>query len=119
MSPIEAVEKSAANAEGVTGVFEMIVQATGTDQKKVFLNSQDDYRDRRNLSVVLSQTITMAMLKRDGIEPIVDLKGKKIRVYGTARAVKVWFYVGGIRTKDYYYQTHIELSDAEHLAIVK
>ena len=51
MTPMEAVEKSAARAEGVTGVFELVVRATGTDRGQIFLNSQEDYRDRRNVSL--------------------------------------------------------------------
>ena len=52
IDPSSAVQlAAAAPRDGVTGVFAMTVRAVGRDERGVYLNSERDYRDQRNLTV--------------------------------------------------------------------
>lgn len=113
MTPEQAVMAAAAAAPaGVGGTFTFTVQATGEDMGYVFLNSQTDYRDQRNLSVEIPPAVRRQLRDSFGTDPLTYFKGKTIRVTGTAQRVKIWFNFGGYRTEKYYYQTHVIIKDA-------
>jgi len=109
----------AANAapDGVPGTFAMTVQATGTQNGRGFLNSELDYRDQRNLSVVLSPQAVQGLQERLGADPLVALQGKNILVTGSAARTRIAFIVDGVPTDKYYYQTHVNVTDASQLVI--
>ncbi|MCB1104984.1 MAG: hypothetical protein H7A44_06275 [Opitutaceae bacterium] len=116
ISPEQAVMAAAAAAPaGVDGVFTFTVQATGEDKGYVYLNSQADYRDQRNLSVEIPPAVRRELWRKFGADPIDYFKGKTIRVIGTAQRVKIWFNFGGYRTEKYYYQTHVMVRDADQI----
>ncbi|MDR3526860.1 MAG: hypothetical protein P4L57_06235 [Rhizomicrobium sp.] len=120
ITPSQAIEKAAAVApQGITGTFDVVVRATGDQGGDVFLNSQNDYRDPRNVSVVISPFVGAALMKRFGQSPQSYFVGKHILVTGEAKRVTIWFYSNGVRTNKYYYQTHIILADAGQLQIVQ
>src|SRR5205085_1522443 len=60
VAPAEAVQLAAAVApdHGIQGTFLLTVRASGVDKqrKQVFLNSELDYRDQRNLTLVIEQS---------------------------------------------------------------
>ena len=95
----------------------MTVQATGTQNGRGFLNSELDYRDQRNLSVVLSPQAVQGLQERLGADPLVALQGKNILVTGSAARTRIAFIVDGVPTDKYYYQTHVNVTDASQLVI--
>lgn len=54
LTPEQAIHRAAEAApSGVPGIYAMRVQATGRRGDRIFLNSELDYRDQRNLSIAL------------------------------------------------------------------
>lgn len=77
MLPAEAIAQAAAAAPGVvSGTFALKVRATGRDQTQLFLNSEVDYRDPRNVSVALTPRAATHLRERLGGNPQVVLKGR-------------------------------------------
>ncbi|PWF48539.1 hypothetical protein C7C56_011285 [Massilia glaciei] len=108
---------AAAPQSGVTGVFALTVKATG-HTKKVYLNSELDYRNSRNLSVALTPGAAAELESLLKSPPEVALKGKRILVAGTARRVRIDFIVDDKQTGKYYYQTHVLVTDASQIRIL-
>ena len=80
LSPAEAVDRI---NEAVT--VEMLVQRTKgcTGSRQVFLDSERDFQDPKNLGVVITRT-GAAKFKETGVDdPAVAFKGRIIRVKGT------------------------------------
>lgn len=119
IDPGMAVQLAAAAGEGrgVDGVFALNVRATGEAAGSLFLNSEKDYRDPRNLSVELRPQARTALAEQLGGDPGQALQGKPIRVRGTARLVKVVFISDGKPTDNYYYQTQVRVSDAAQIQL--
>ena len=62
--------------QGVSGLFEMTVRGSGiADAGRLYLNSQPDYRDPRNLSVVLTPAIQAQLRERFSADPAEFLDG--------------------------------------------
>jgi len=115
----QAVQLAAAAApSGVVGTFALQVQATGTDNGFTYLNSQNDYRDQRNLSVALTPEAAVDLARRLDGDLSDLLPGKRILVSGEARRVTIYFTAGGQRTEKYYYQTHVTVSDASQIKVL-
>jgi hypothetical protein len=89
MGPAEAVAAAQAKSEGVEGVFEFQVASTGAGGFNVYLNSAANYRDAGNLTVLLNPSASTPLRQQLGGYPEDVLKGKRIRVKGTARRVPV------------------------------
>jgi Tfp pilus assembly protein PilF len=110
--PLPAVLFAAdAAPDGTMGIFGFEVVATGRKNGEVFLNSEPDYRDQRNLTVSFSADSAAAFRKQHGQDPDVAFKGKRITVVGEARRVKIHFIANGKLTEKFYYQTHIEVTE--------
>lgn len=118
MTPVEAIQRAADDpVNGVTGVFEFTVQGA-TRLGYVFLNSEKDYRDQRCLTVRLSRG-NAATIGRDlGFSLHKGLIGKRIRVTGTARRVRIDISESGSPTGLYYYQTHIYVDDPGQIQVL-
>jgi hypothetical protein len=116
--PEQAVMNAAAVApRGVTAIFEMPVRAVGRSTGKLHLNSERDYRDQRNLSILVSPVVERALSERLG-EPLENrLVGATIAVRGTAYRVRIDFFEDGRPTGKYYYQTHVRLETADDLTV--
>lgn len=100
----------------VPGLFAMEVKASGRDRGRLYLNSEADYRDARNLSVVFTPETEAAFKREHGSAPDEFLAGKEIVVLGTARQVKVHFTDGrGVPSDRYYYQTHLVVAKPDHI----
>lgn len=108
---------AAASPNGTSGIFEMPVRAAGRAEGKLFLNSELDYRDPRNLSVVIVPTVEAALQQRFGVNPETYLTGKTIAVKGTARKTRIIFTAGGRPTDKYYFQTHLRVMRADDLTV--
>jgi hypothetical protein len=103
--------------EGVDGVFALKVLETGSQRGQIFLNSELDYRDQRNLTIAISEGASRQLAQRYQEDPQVYLKGKNILVSGAAVRTKIHFVVGGRLSEKYYYQTHVHVSDARQIAV--
>lgn len=113
IDPSSAVQLAAAAPRaGVSGVFAMPVRAVGRDERGVYLNSERDYRDQRNLTVVLAPDVAAQLEQRLGGPLEQRLRGRAIQVSGTARRTKIVFFADGRATDKYYYQTHVRVAKA-------
>jgi len=118
IQPAQAVQLAAEAApNGVSGVFALRVQATGTQDDFTYLNSELDYRDQRNLTIAIAPTAARQLETQLGANPLVALKGKRILVNGVATRAKIVFLSDGKPTDKYYYQTHVRVTDPKQIAI--
>lgn len=119
LSPREAIEKAAdAAPAGVFAQFEMTIAAVGEQFSMVYLNSQEDYRDQRCLTVAISPEAQEELRERFGRNLEKALKGKTIRIAGTARRVRIDFIVDRKPTGKYYYQTHVNMDSIKQLIAI-
>lgn len=118
ISPSAAVQLAAAVPErGVEGRFPMTVRAAGRT-RVLHLNSEEDYRDQRNLSIAVSPAAEAALAARLGKPPIEAMVGRDIVVTGRARRVRIELFLDdGTPTDKYYYQTHVVVTDADRIAL--
>jgi hypothetical protein len=118
IDPVRAVLDAAASPEGVTGVFRMEVRGTTRQGDWLYLNSEADYRDQRCLTIAIPSPIARDIEKLLQGDPAVLLKGRTIRVMGTAKRTTIWFFANGVRTDSFYYQTHVIVRELEQFEIV-
>ena len=118
-TPQEAVMAAASAApRTVPGLFTMQVKATGKERKRVYLNSELDYRDQRNLTINIDPRTAQALKTRFGAAPEEFFKGKTIEVRGAARRVTIGFFENGRPTGLYYYQTHVNVRHSSQIRLV-
>jgi hypothetical protein len=104
--------------QGVAGVFEMPVRATGRETGRLFLNSERDYRDQRCLTIVISSEVERQLAARLGDDVEGRLMGSVIAVRGMARRVRIDFIGNdGRPTGKYYYRTNLQLRSADDLTV--
>jgi hypothetical protein len=122
ITPIEAVVRAAEAATTkervVHGVFEMVVRGTGRQDSMSYLNSEADYRDQRALTLAIPPHVQASLQELYGPDILTALKGKRLRVRGTAQRVTIWFYSNGRRTEKYYFQTHIDIHRADQITVI-
>ena len=113
------IEQTAINApNGVKGTFQFSIKAAGVEREIVYLNTEFDYRDRRNITVALHPRTVAAFTKKYGSSPEVYFINKNIEVTGEARQIKIWFVSKGIRTEKYYFQTHIRIKSINQIKVL-
>lgn len=115
IDPSMAVQLAAAAGEkrGVDGVFALSVRATGQQGGNIYLNSQSDYRDPRNLTVVLSPAAQAGLKEKFGPDLERAFRRMPILVRGSARMVRIDFLNdNGAASGAYYYQTHVRVTNA-------
>ncbi len=117
LSPAQAVINAAEMPEGVGGVFEMVARATGRQRGFLYLNSEEDYRDPRNLSIVVAPGPEAALAERLGRPVEAAVLRRVIAVRGVARKTRTDFASDGRPTGKYYYQTHLRLRSARDLTV--
>lgn len=118
ISPAEAIQSAATAApQPVRGRFAMRVRAVGRRDGNIYLNSEDDYRDQRNLTVTIRPSAINPLAERFGDQADRFLIGKLIVVDGEARRVHIDFTENGRPTGKYYYQTHVDVRNADQLSI--
>ena len=118
-TPEQAVMAAASAApRTVEGIFTMQVEATGKERNRVYLNSELDYRDQRNLTVNIDSRAAKDLTARFGAPPEEFFKGKTIEVRGAARRVTIGFFENGRPTGLYYYQTHVNVRGSSQIVLV-
>jgi hypothetical protein len=120
MGPREAIVVAADAAPRVVpGVFAMRVAATGRIGPRVYLNSEADYRDQRNLTIAIEPWAARQLARRYRGAPERALRGHAIEVRGAAHRQRIDFIVDFRRpTGLYYYQTHVTVTDPDQIRIV-
>jgi len=115
MKLIALSEQSAPN--GVQGTFNFLIKATGNRRGDIFLNTEDDYKDRRAITIVLSPKVSSDFTSKYGSTPDLYFINKTIEVTGEAKREKIYFYSKGRVTTKYYYQTHIDVTSLDQIKI--
>lgn len=119
MSPMAAVMEAAAKFPGgVNGDFLLTVRASGADGRNVYLNSELDYRDQRNLTVTIPLQVAVELARQLGAEPGIALKGRQLLVRGEARRTTIQFNCGPVATDKYYFQTHVLITDPAQIRVL-
>src|SRR5687768_8168558 len=85
--PAQAV--IAAAERPISGTFMMNVKGSGRQDDRLFLNSEADYRDQRCLTIQVPKDVATELQAKLAGAPAVILKGRKIRVSGTAQRVQI------------------------------
>jgi hypothetical protein len=118
--PFEAIQLAAADpANGVAGVFDLTIRASGRDRTFVYFNSEKDYRDQRCLTLRMTRGNAVALIRSLGLTDRDELIGKRVRVEGTAMRERISFTSGRSRTGLYYYQTHIYVDDPTKVRLLE
>src|ERR1700679_365116 len=119
ITPVQAILSAANSAPaGVRGTFEMKVRRVGRQDGNIYLDSELDYRDQRNLVIAIHSIAAGHLHDTLGQDIDVAVLGKQIKVFGEAKRIKIVFSVDGRPTEDYYYQTHVDVWDAGQLSIL-
>ncbi|MCC5452599.1 hypothetical protein LMJ53_12795 [Rheinheimera sp. UJ51] len=118
MQIIQAAADSA--PAGVYGKYTLLIQSTGTQigDDRIFLNTELDYRDQRNITIALSHDAVKELNDHTGQAAIELFKGKQIQVIGDANRVRIDFTSRGQPTGKYYYQTHIRVTQASQIKVL-
>lgn len=116
---MEIIRTASAQAPAVvTGDYTLFVKAIGQKRGAVFLNTELDYRDQRNVTIVVPKW----MLPKMGIENFHAIEAKflhqAIRVHGDAMRTKIYLMNGDEPSDTYYYQTHIEPAKPADINVV-
>jgi hypothetical protein len=121
-SPMEAIEGAASKPMGFHGMFQMRVKRAeygqGNSKDFIFLNSEEDYRDRRCLTIRIPPRAVRDFLGK-GIDPIKLYLGKMVRIEGIAEQNKIFFYSdSGIQSDKYYFQTHVVALSPNQISVL-
>ncbi|WP_143217423.1 hypothetical protein [Acetobacter sp. DsW_063] len=118
ITPQQAVMAAAETESGISGKFVMTVQATGYDAGNLYLNSEKDYRDQRNLSIKIEPELIKKLQSRLNENPSTYYINKRIEISGTALKVRIAFVADGEITDKYYFQTHVNLENANNIRVI-
>ena len=119
LTPIEAVTfaDTVAPKAGIAGEFDLTIASVGERQGRYYLNSEEDYRERNCLSVVLAPDVAQNLVGKADLDTLaVRMKGKRIAVQGIARRVRIDLTERGQATGSYYYQVHVVVTDTRQIA---
>lgn len=104
----------------ISGVFRLQVRGAGRQDRRLFLNSESDYRDPRCLTIAIPGDVAEALGATLGGDPVVILKGKTIRVNGRAERVMIRFSENAAAPPNaYYFQTHVRIEDISQIEVLK
>jgi hypothetical protein len=119
MTAPQAVMAAAdAAPRGVPGNFALVVKRVDMVGPRLFLNSEEDYRDQRNLSIAIDPQALPGLRRRLGSNLRAALVGHDVRVRGLARRTRIDFINHGRRTGKYYFQTHVMVTRDEQISVV-
>ena len=104
---------------GARGEFVMLVAATGKSKGHLFLNSELDYRDPRNLSIDIAPWIMGRLESRFGAPLESFFRGKQIVVRGSVRRVPIKILDNDGRPRQMYFQTHVDVLQASQIVAVR
>jgi len=123
-SPYDAIwAVSAAAPEPIVGIFELIVVEATYLREATYMNSESDYRDRRNLTIAIDPRTLAGFKEKYAYYPDIFFLNKKIRVKGLAQRVRIDFVIdpddeNEVRNK-YYYQIHVPVVDVDQIEVVQ
>lgn len=118
ISSVRAVELANASApQAVPGRFVMEVRATDAKDNVTYLSSELDYRDQRNLGIVITPEAAQQLQEKFGMPPADALRGRRIVISGQAERVTIGYFENGIPTNNYYYQTQLRVTDAAQIEV--
>lgn len=103
---------------GVKGTFELPIKSSGIQGGIFYLNTEADYRDRRNITVAIHPKLIGAFTKKFGESPDLFFTGKTIEVTGEAKRVKIFFFSKGEITEKYYFQTHVRVTSLSQINVL-
>ncbi|KFZ38018.1 hypothetical protein HR45_05765 [Shewanella mangrovi] len=108
---------AAAAPQGVPGNYTFFVKAIGHSHPFFYLNTEEDYRDQRDITIVLPEPLLIQMGFKN--TPAVEqyFLHKRIKVSGVAKREKIVFSHDGKPSSKYYYQTHILIEQPEQLSV--
>lgn len=117
---MEIIRKAAASAPtGVKGEYVLSIKAAGKQGAVVYLNTELDYRDQRNVVVALHPNIIPQLAAQYGVTAEEFFIGKTIRVNGDAQRVRIDFINAQRKPSGkYYFQTHIRISNPTQIEVV-
>ncbi len=119
IAPSDAVQLAAAAApRAVRGQFHLRVQNTGSQNGNVYLNSERDYRDQRNLTVTLTPHAIEQYTRLTGQDPLQAFRNQDIVVSGAAARVRIGFFIDGKPSDKYYYQTQLVVDDTSQIRVL-
>ena len=102
-------------AHGISGIFAVTVQAIGSEEGRIYLNSERDYRHPLNITVTLDAGLRPELEKAFGMK-LENLQNRRLLVRGTARQTRINFIsANGQPSGKYYYQTQIGVRDARQV----
>ena len=112
----EAVMGAADRSKGLIGEFAFVVRATGWDNGKLYLNSEQDYRDPRNLSIAIEPDVASRMVGGAAKDAQQSYVGRIVVVRGLARTTRIEFIDQADKPSGkYYYQTQVSVGRPEQL----
>ena len=116
MEIIRSAAESAPN--GVQGEYVLYIKAAGSQGPFVYLNTEEDYRDQRSVTVALHPSIIPQFIAKYGSKPQDYFINRSISVVGQAKRVRINFNSQGKPTDKYYYQTHIRVMDISQIKVI-
>ncbi|MCH1919296.1 hypothetical protein L9G15_07610 [Shewanella sp. A3A] len=109
---------AAAAPEVVTGDYTLFIKAVGQQGNNVYLNTELDYRDQRNVTIVLP----IPILPRMGIHNFTGLEhhflNHGVQIHGNAMRARIDFMRDHRPTEFYYYQTHIVVTNPTAISVI-
>jgi hypothetical protein len=113
------MKAAAAYPRMVFGVFEFRVRRAEQVGPNFFLNSEQDYRDQRDLCIRILPSAERLLRDRFGRDLRTTLLGHDIRVIGPAVRTRVDFVDDfGRASGKYYYQTQVPVIDSREIEVV-
>lgn len=116
---MEMIRMAAESApKGVEGEYTLKIEASGRQRGVLYLNTELDYRDQRNITVSIKPEVAVRLSQQYGQDPAEYLIGKSIVVEGRVERKKIYFIANGQFSEKYYYQTHISVVDTSQIKVV-
>jgi hypothetical protein len=103
---------------GLAAEFDMPIAAVGEQDGRFYLNSEEDYRERNCLTLVLSPYVVRALIGSTDLAMLSQkMVGKRVAVQGIARRVRIDLSEDRRPTGKYYYQVHVVVNDPRQIVI--
>lgn len=104
--------------DGIKGTFQFPIKASGNQSGIIYLNTENDYRDRRNITIAIHPQLINAFKNKYGESPESYFINKTIEVTGEAKRMKIFFYSNGKVTTKYYFQTHVNVTSLKQIKVL-
>jgi hypothetical protein len=104
--------------EGIRGTFQIPIKASASHNGVTYLNSNLDYREPSNITLVLAPATIELFAKTYHSSPDLYFKNKTLSVTGKVERIKIYQYKNNKRTKKYYSQTHIRITSIDQISVL-